>query len=97
MSLLKKTKSLIQYGLKPIETGINNYNKPTLIMESTANERAKVCQTEVCGNFVDEPIDFMRIEDERIPTLSGKMCDECGCALPYLLRQNIKICKYWKA
>lgn len=94
MSIFKKTKSLLKYGMQPIEEGIHNYKHPDPEVEVLAEKRAEECLT--CINFVDEPIDFMRVEDERIPSLSGKMCDECSCSLPYLLRQNIKICKYWK-
>lgn len=97
MSIFKKTKSLMEHGLKPLEIGMHNYTHPNPVMESTATQRSKVCRTGECGNYVEEPIDFLKVEDDRIPSLSEKMCDECGCSLPYLLRQNIKICKHWKA
>jgi len=92
-SIFKKTKSLLKHGIKPIEQGLKNYNTPIIEIESLAIKRSKECIE--CENFVDEPIDFMAVKDDRIPELSGKMCDECGCESPYLLRQNIKICKYW--
>lgn len=95
MSIFKKTNSLVKYGMKPVTEGIRNYNHPDPKVEALALSRSEDCA--MCENFVDEPIDFMAVEDERIVYLSGKMCDDCACALPYLIRQNIKICKYWKA
>lgn len=94
MSLGKKVKSVITHGVKGIEEGIKNYKLNDPKIEALARERLQDIKD--CPNFVDEPIDFMKITDERIPELSGKMCDSCGCALPYLLRQNINKCKCWK-
>lgn len=93
MSVFKKIKSIFNNGIEPIEQGITNYNLNIKDIELKANQRAKSCLD--CINFVDEPIDFLKIKDERITELDSKMCNDCGCALPYLLRQDIKICKYW--
>lgn len=92
-SIFKKVKSVLKNGIEPIEQGRENYLSGS--MEEVAKNRALICQDCPAGNFVNEPIDFLKVEDTRIPELSNKMCNECGCASPYLLRQNIKICKYW--
>lgn len=92
-SVFKKIKSIAKNGIEPISRGKTNYTLNITEIEKQAIKRAEVCRT--CVNFVDEPIDFLKIKDERITHLSDKMCGNCGCALPYLLRQNIKICKHW--
>lgn len=94
MSVFKKIKSLAKNGIKPVQQGIDNYHIPVQEIEELAKNRSESCVD--CENYIDEPIDFMAVEDKRIPVLSNKMCDNCGCALPYVLRQNIKICKHWK-
>lgn len=92
-SVFKKIKSINQKGIEPIARGLTNYTLNIPSIEQKARQRLKKCMG--CVNFVDEPISFLRIKDDRIKQLSNKMCDDCGCALPYLLRQDIKICKYW--
>lgn len=93
-SLFKKIKSLAKYGIEPIEEGKNNYQLNITEIELKAKKRSKTCQE--CDNFVEEPIDMFRVKDERIFVLSEMMCNDCGCTSTYLLRQNLKICKYWK-
>ena len=90
-SLGKKLWTMLKTGLDPVVEGRQNYGNGS--MESTAKQRAQACVG--CENYVDEPIDFLAVKDDRIPELSGKMCNDCGCALPYLLRQNSKLCKKW--
>ena len=92
-SIFKKIKSLAKHGIEPLEVGMMNYKREDIDIDLKAIERSKECV--MCVNYVDEPIDFLSIEDKRIESLSKKMCDDCGCALPYLLRQDIKICKLW--
>lgn len=94
MSIFKKIKSIANNGIEPIVDGMSNYKKNIAKVEALAKERADVCKG--CDDFVKEPIPMFKIKDERIPELSNKMCDICSCASPYLLRQNIKICKKWK-
>lgn len=94
MSIFKKIKSISKNGVEPISRGKTNYILNDIDIELKAYERYDECSN--CVNFVDEPIDFLKIKDERITGISEKMCDECGCALPYLLRQDIKICNKWK-
>jgi len=91
MSIFKKIKSVLKDGVEPIDEGMANFQNES--MESAASERAKVCAG--CESRVKEPISMFRVEDKKIPLLSERMCDECGCPLSYLLRQNIKICKKW--
>lgn len=93
-SIFKKIKSLSKNGIEPINRGKTNYILNDIDVELKAFERFDECSS--CVNFVDEPIDFLKIKDERITGLSDKMCNECGCGLPYLLRQDIKICNKWK-
>lgn len=92
-SLFKKIKSVAKHGIEPIEEGKRNYKLNIPEVESLAAERLKTCIE--CEHYKDEPISFLRIKDGRLEKLSEKMCGDCGCALPYLLRQDIKICKKW--
>ena len=88
-SIKKKLKSLNAGG---IFEGLTN--KVTGRMEDVAIERSKICIQ--CPEMVNEPISELAISDGSIPEISGKMCNVCGCALPYLLRQNKKKCKLKK-
>lgn len=74
-------------GMANFHLGINN---------DLARERyEKYCKN--CVHNVEEPIESMRVEDKSVPELSGRMCDHCGgCTLSYKLRQNIKLCEFWK-
>lgn len=92
--MFKKLKTLKADGLDPFIEGAKNYHKLDLEIEDLARKRAEVCRS--CDERVREPISFLRITDERIPTLHEHMCNGCGCSLPYLLRQSIKICEKWQ-
>ena len=93
-SIFKKIKSIAAYGINPISEGKSNYETPSTDIEVNVQQRAAKCAD--CPHNTPEPISFLKVEDTRTPELSGKMCAVCGCALPYLLRQNQKICKYWE-
>ena len=93
MSVFKKIKSIIKNGLTPIEQGLINYNKNDLNTELKAKKRADICYN--CNEYKNEPISFLKVNDKKIKKLEGKICGDCSCALPLLLRQNLKICKYW--
>lgn len=69
-------------------------NKISGSMDDVAKQRAEICAE--CDSMVDEPIEELAINDKNIPEISRKMCNECGCSLPYLLRQNRKKCKLKK-
>lgn len=74
--------------------GKRNFENPKDEIERLAAERAEICKG--CRYFKKEPIDFLRIKDDRIPDLSEMSCGKCGCILSYKLRQSISICKRWK-
>lgn len=93
-SFKKKIASLVKHGIDPIQEGINNFNHPILEVEGLAEDRKDTCMG--CEFYVDEPISFLRVEDKRIPELSNKMCDSCGCTLSYKLRQSIDKCGKWQ-
>ncbi|MGL4567682.1 MAG: hypothetical protein ACRCU6_04035 [Fusobacteriaceae bacterium] len=63
--------------------GIYNFNNPTELVEEVAKERSKFCTN--CEYNKEEKISFLKVED-RIPELSCRMCDLCGCVLSYKLR-----------
>ena len=96
-SIFKKIASINKTGLTPILEGIENYKANSLEVERDALRRSEICQG--CENIEPEPIDFLRVDDERIKPLANNICGGdtgCGCALPYLNRQYSKICKKWK-
>ena len=93
-SLFKKVKSVLKHGIDAILEGEKNYKANIEPIERLALKRSLVCQN--CFNFVEEPIDMFKVKDERIKENDSMMCDDCGCAISDLLRQNTKICKLWK-
>ena len=92
-SFKKKVSTLLKNGIKPLSTGYDNFNNTNNEVETLANQRKEICVT--CPMFVDEPIDFLKVNDKLIPELSNKMCDSCGCTLSYKTRQSIEICEKW--
>lgn len=92
-SIFKKVKSISKHGLKPFEVGKENYLLNVPEIEEKALNRVQICLE--CDEYADEPIDFLKVKDERIKEASEKMCGNCGCSLPYLLRQDLKVCKKW--
>jgi RNase P subunit RPR2 len=92
-SFKKKIVSLVTNGIEPLEVGMHNFKHPNKDVEILAKIRSVTCGN--CHEYVDEPIDFLRVNDVRIESLSNKMCDECGCTLSYKLRQSITKCKKW--
>lgn len=93
-SIIKKSKSIFLNGLEPYEVGKHNFENPVICVEVKAEKRASICVT--CPMYVNEPIESLQVTDERIPKLSNKMCDECGCTLSYKLRQSLKVCDKWQ-
>lgn len=92
-SFKKKIVSLIDNGIDPVIEGKRNFDKLNKEVERLAIERLATCKG--CPFFIDEPINFLQVIDKRIPKLSKKMCDECGCTLSYKLRQSKKMCSKW--
>jgi hypothetical protein len=93
-SIVKKGKTILEKGISPIKEGKKNFGNPLFHIEQLAKERMNICKS--CEYFQKEPIDFLRIKDERIPELDSMYCEDCGCELPYKLRQNIEKCKKWQ-
>lgn len=66
--------------------GINNFNIPKKEFEDLAFERSKICVT--CEHIETDPVQMFHVED-RVESLSKKMCGLCGCILAYKLRTKI--------
>ena len=92
-SIFKKGKSILNHGLEPYEVGKENYRLNATEIEQKALKRFSTCSG--CADLEEEPIDFLKVSDARIKGASQKMCGQCGCSIPYLLRQDLKICKKW--
>jgi len=92
-SMFKKVKSISKHGLKPYQEGKKNLELELPEIEEEAKRRAEICKA--CPLFEDEPIEDLKIKDTRIPALDSKICGDCGCSSPYLLRQNTKLCRNW--
>lgn len=90
-SIIKKLKN---FNVKGLLEG--RHNLTTGEMELLAASRAAVCAR--CPSNIQEPIAEMAIEDKKLPDISERCCKECGCALPYLVRQTAKTCslKKWE-
>ncbi len=87
--LSKKLNSLI-FGKGSIDgyiEGVYFYENRNEIIEKLKNERAEICDS--C-DFIEFD-DYEPIEDEDI-RISGKMCGDCSCSLPYKLRQTVDGC-----
>ncbi len=74
--------------------GVKNYNNPKPEIENLALRRLEICKG--CPHFQKEPISFLRIKDERLTDANEMMCGDCGCELPYKLRQSKSVCKKWE-
>lgn len=92
-SISKKAKSILQNGIAPIIEGMDNYANPKPEIEALAKERLKTCRG--CEFYADEPIPLFAIKDHTLAGANKKFCDNCGCALPYKLRQTQKPCEKW--
>lgn len=88
-SLIKKAKNL---NIKGVIQGMHNLS--TGDAEEIATSRSEICAG--CPSNIAEPIAELAIEDTALPVLSKRCCKECGCALPYLLRQSEKSCSLKK-
>lgn len=91
-SIGKKIKNIIGSGLDPVKEGKKNFKANIPEVEALAKKRAAWSKK----FLVEEPIDFLRVEDQRIPELSNKMHDSCGCTAAYLFRQSIKKRPEWE-
>lgn len=93
-SILDKVKTISNLGMEPYRVGKHNFYYIDESVEKLAEERLKTCMG--CDDFVHEPVDFLRVVDDRIPELSNKMCNACGCTSAYKIRQSIKPCDKWQ-
>lgn len=92
-SFKKKIETIIENGVDPIKEGIANFNNPKPEIEKLAKDRAATCAG--CPLIEIEPISFLKVKDKVLIEISEKMCGECGCTLPYKVRQNQTICPKW--
>lgn len=93
-SFKKKIVSLVTNGIDPIIEGVHNFRVINKDVEILAKIRSITCGN--CEMCIDEPIQFLAVEDKRIESISGKFCDDCGCTLSYKLRQSITKCRKWQ-
>lgn len=68
--------------------GRNNYLKKTPIPK----ERIEAVRS--CKNNIKAPISFLDVKDD-IEEISGRICSECYCPLPYKLRVPDAKCPCW--
>jgi len=95
-SITKKVSTILNGGadnIKAIEQGINNYNNYNNEVELLACERAKICVN--CTHYKEEPNNLLKVTDDLIPELDEMYCSDCGCSLPYKLRQSLIKCAKW--
>lgn len=92
-SASKKAVTLAEEGIEPLTVGYDNFHNPIKEVEILAKIRSVTCGN--CELSVDEPIESLKVIDNRIESLSNKMCDLCGCTLSYKLRQSIIKCDKW--
>jgi hypothetical protein len=92
-SIISKGKTILKEGFEPVEEGVFHYHNINEDVEAIARERIETCIG--CPFFKKEPVDFLRVKDERIIEASEMYCEDCGCTLPYKIRQTIKTCDKW--
>lgn len=92
-SLKNESDPNVVRDLKAIISGMLNYH---LGISKLGKERfEKYCKD--CAYNVLDPVPEMRVMDEKIPELAGRMCAYCGgCVLSWKVRQSIKPCEFWK-
>ena len=80
--------------IKGVISGMANFH---LGINNDLAEKRYVESCKDCEFNVEEPIGTMAVKDKAVPMLSNRMCSHCGgCVLSYKLRQNKKICEFWK-
>lgn len=91
--LVKKLKTVIESpeDLDALFSGVYHYHNKDVTIEALKDERAVICGG--CDSLEFDDFEPIKDDDERI---SGKMCGECYCSLPYLLRQTKKGCELKK-
>lgn len=94
MSIKGKIATINKSGIKPILEGLKNKMIPNTKIEIEAHRRAKICIG--CLQMIEEPVDYLKIKDKKIPKVSEMMCNDCWCSIPLKIRQNKTLCKKWK-
>ena len=92
-NIQEETDPSVIKDLKAVASGMSNFyfGLKTDLAKQRFEDHCKGCVFNI-----QEPIPDMRVTDEKIPELSGRMCGNCGCVLSYKIRQSIKKCQYWK-
>ena len=90
----KAVETVTKKGVKPLVQGKKNFNNPTDEVEALAKERLEICKG--CVFFEEEPIEWLKVEDERLPEASGMYCADCGCVSSYKIRQSLQLCEKWQ-
>lgn len=90
-----KTRLCENPELRPIYIGMLNYFCNSKEANKLALSRYEnSCKG--CEFFIEEKNELLRFEDNQIPELSNKMCNDCGCNISFKLRQSIKKCSRWQ-
>ena len=84
-------KKLENINMKGVVQGF--INKTLNKNEDLTKRRSEICK--VCPSNVKEPNEFFRVED-KIESISSRMCNECGCALYLKLRVENEKCPLGK-
>tara|TARA_R110000851_G_scaffold201422_1_gene352632 strand:+ start:327 stop:632 length:306 start_codon:yes stop_codon:yes gene_type:complete len=96
MSVLSKAKGLVKKletvvkspeNLEALAHGVYHFKNKNDTIEALKDKRAAICDG--CDLLEFDDFEPVKDEDERI---SGKMCGDCFCSLPYFLRQTKKGC-----
>ena len=93
MSIKGKLETINKVGLKPFAEGLKNKVFGNESNEKVAQQRANICVS--CVEMEIEPVEFMRVEDNKIPAVSNMMCGDCFCSIPLKIRQDKILCKKW--
>lgn len=93
--LRNETNPNFKRDLKAIISGMTNFYVNSSQADKLAKERLE-SSCKGCAYFITDPVESERVNDKRIPELSGKICGNCGCTLSYKLRQSVKPCEFWK-
>ena len=95
-SVIKKFTTVVKNGssgLEAIKEGVTNHYNYNKEVEILAGERVKVCVS--CIHYKEEPNNLLKVNDDLIIEADQMMCNDCGCSLPYKLRQTIIKCDKW--
>lgn len=95
-SITKKISTIMKNGsdgIEAIKEGVKNHSNYNEDVELLALERVKICLN--CVHLITEPNTLLRVSDDLIPEADEMSCNDCGCAIPYKLRQSKIKCDKW--